>query len=153
MQTEQFGVGMLLTSGYPLNTGQAVSFSQRLNVTGPFEYVQHRILTVQPKPNQTSSHHCINVAHSCRSTIVVCVRSLVVLHASSVCSVCVCAVVDEDRDMIDWLQWRWSKSIDRHTAWSTRSVSDWRSIAPGRQWACLSFVFQALVSRSGDDVD
>jgi len=53
VQTEQFGVGMLLTSGYPLKSGQAVSFSQRLNVTGPFEYVQHRILTVQPKPNQT----------------------------------------------------------------------------------------------------
>jgi len=52
VQTEQFGAGMLLTSEYPINSGQVVSFSQRLNVTGPFEYVQHRILTVQPKPNQ-----------------------------------------------------------------------------------------------------
>jgi len=127
VQTEQFGVGMLLTSGYPLNTGQAVSFSQTLNVTGPFEYVQHRILTVPPKPNQ--HHHII----ASMSHILVVQPEWCVFVRCLSCVPVLCAMVDEDHDMIDWLQWRWSKSIDRHTAWSTHSVSDWRSIAPGWQ--------------------
>jgi len=90
VQAEQFGVGMLLTSEYPINSGQAVSFSQRLNVTGPFEYVQHRILTVQPKPSQTKPI-IITSSHQYRAFLFNKsggVRSLFVLHASSVC-VCV----------------------------------------------------------------
>jgi len=129
-QTEQFGVGMLLTSGYPLNTGQAVSFSQTLNVTGPFEYVQHRILTVQPNPtqNQPTTQPPVSILVKPNQP-----NPNQTNRDQRSCVPVLCAMVDEDHDMIDWLQWRWSKSIDRHTAWSTHSVSDWRSIAPGWQ--------------------
>ena len=45
---------------------------------------QNTHCSTQTKP--TSSHHCINVTHSCCSTRVVCVRSLFVLRASVVCN-------------------------------------------------------------------
>ena len=57
VQTEQFGVSTLLRSLYPFSTGQTPPFSQRLKLTGPFEYVQHTMLSAQR--NNTALHPII----------------------------------------------------------------------------------------------
>ena len=49
VQAEQLDVGMLLASVYPIKTGHAPLNSQRLKLTGPFEYVQHRMVSVPRK--------------------------------------------------------------------------------------------------------
>ena len=49
VQIEQLEVRALLTSVYPVNTGQSLPSSQTLKLTAPFEYVQHRILTAPAK--------------------------------------------------------------------------------------------------------
>ena len=49
VQIEQLEVSTLLTSVYPASTGQSPPSSQTLKVSGPFEYVQHRILSAPAK--------------------------------------------------------------------------------------------------------